>query len=525
MRLAVCVCGMVLAAHAETAAELAKQAKRAEKKGDYARAWTLYAHAAALDPTFKGEANSLAGKAAGSIRVAEPEIKAVPEAVVIPMDDPLTLKELREVERLRPPPEPRPSKAVRDWDVKGDSKALFQKVVAAYEMDAIFDSEYQVVPDLHLRLTGADFRTAMHALELIGNSFVVPLGEKLLLVSREGEQKRREHERTVAITIPIPEAVSAQEAQELARAVQQIVEIQKFAVDSQRRLVLIRDRASKVRMAQQLFVQLATHRPEVMIEIEFYEVTKQNNLSYGFNLQNKSALAWLGKEGDNLLQSSLFGFTKFLTFGGGATLFGIGIMDAQLFASMSQSTNSTMYRSTMRSVDGQPATFKIGERYPILTGQFTGIVDGSGGSGSPLAYPPTVQFEDLGISLKVTPKVHADEEVSLEVESEFKVLTGQTSNDIPVIANRKFNSRVRLKQSEWAVVTGLASSTETRSILGIAGLVNVPIVGQALASNTRDKNQGQMLLVIRPRILWPHPSETPTPALWIGSEARLRTLQ
>ncbi|MCU0247850.1 MAG: type II and III secretion system protein, partial [Bryobacter sp.] len=118
-----------------------------------------------------------------------------------------------------------------------------------------------------------------------------------------------------------------------------------------------------------------------------------------------------------------------------------------------------------------------------------------------------------------------DEEVSLEIESEYKVLTGQTSNDIPVIANRKFNSRVRLKQSEWAVVTGLASSTETRSILGIAGLVNVPIVGQALASNTRDKTQGQMLLVIRPRILAPHPSETPTPELWIGSEARLRTLQ
>jgi type II secretory pathway component GspD/PulD (secretin) len=109
------------------------------------------------------------------------------------------------------------------------------------------------------------------------------------------------------------------------------------------------------------------------------------------------------------------------------------------------------------------------------------------------------------------------------VESEFKVLTGQTNNDIPVIANRKYTGTVRLKAGEFAVAAGLISRNEARNIGGIAGLARIPIVGPALSTNGRDRTDGQTLLVLRPRIISAPPSERGGMELFTGTETRYYT--
>jgi type II secretory pathway component GspD/PulD (secretin) len=187
---------------------------------------------------------------------------------------------------------------------------------------------------------------------------------------------------------------------------------------------------------------------------------------------------------------------------------------------MTSSTADTLLRSTLRSVDGQPASLHVGDKYPIMSQNYSGAIQGSGQGYTP---PPTFNFEDLGLVLKVTPRIHGDGEVSLEVESEFKVLTGKAANGIPVISNRKLNCKVRLKDGEWAVVAGLISSTEARTLSGIAGLAGVPVLGPLLSQHGRDKNTSTTLLVIKPRVINPPASDEPAPAFWVGSESRLPT--
>ena len=126
--------------------------------------------------------------------------------------------------------------------------------------------------------------------------------------------------------------------------------------------------------------------------------------------------------------------------------------------------------------------------------------------------PPSFNFEDLGLVLKITPKVHDSREVSLDVEAEFKLLGNTNFNGIPVISNRKFLNHVRLRFDESAIVAGLMNNTTATALSGLAGVVRIPGIGPLLGRTTKDHDQGELVLVIQPRLLSLPASETSSAA-------------
>ncbi len=498
------------------------QAEEAERNGEVLRAWSLYTHAAAMEP----KNSRWAGKALALRTTALDEAKIVYQdrGGEIPLDPslvrPITDDELKEVERLLPPPAVKPTPGRRSVDLRGTSRTLWEQAMKACGLEAVFDGDYNLTDDIRLRLDDADCPEIVRTLEMISKSFIAPISAKLVLVVRDTPEKRREQERTVAVTIPLPEPVAVQEAQEMAKGVQQLFEIQKFAVDSTRRMVLMRDRYSKIKPAQLLFVELLLHRPQVVIDVEFIEVNRQNSKNFGLNLQNMTQIVNFGTFMNNT-PNIMAGLTaaNFATFGGGATLFGMALTSASLFASMSTSNATVKLDSQIRSLDGQPATFHVGDRYPIITQGYFGEVPTQGDQ-RVYRPPPTIQFEDLGLTLKITPRVHNSDEVTLDVDSEFKVLTSQTVNGIPVISNRKYAGQVRLKNGEWAVCAGLISTTDSKGYTGIAGLSQIPAAGWALRANQLSKIHSQILLVLKPRIVNLGPAEYTTKDIWVGTETK-----
>ena len=262
-------------------------------------------------------------------------------------------------------------------------------------------------------------------------------------------------------------------------------------------------------------------KAEVEIDVELLEFSSSHDLNYGVTLPNRTQLIALGRP----FLSSIFtptGALQMATFGGGKSLIGLSISSMDLFASLSQSYSKALHKATIRSDHGMPVTFHIGDRYPIISAGYFGapIPGASKGDGVTYRPPPTFTFEDLGLTLKVTPVVHGTDEISLEVEAEFKLLSGGNFNGIPVVSNRKFTSRLRLVNGEWAVMTGLLSVSEARTISGVAGLMQIPVLGALLSSHGKQETVGETLLIIRPRLLSLPPTEWGTDPIWTGPEGR-----
>ena len=512
-------------AWAEDAGGLAKQARKAERKGQWARAYLLYSQAAAKAPDnrdYWARSQSLRTRALQQVPVDLPPAPSEPAPTAAatdatPITGSITAAEFAETRKPQPPQELKGKPGLRDLDFRGNPKQLFEQVSRVYGLDVVFDGDYPDAAALHFRMGQADYREALRTLEIATGSFVVALADRLMLVVKDTVQKRHEVEPMAAVVVPIPEPVSLQDAQELARTVQQTFEIRRFFVDSERRLVFLRDRVSKLEGAQMLFAQLLRHRPEVEIEVEFIEVSRKAASSYGVSLPAESALVSLGKLWRNATPYFPSGFTNFIPFGGGASLLALGIGNASLMANASRSDAGVLLRANLRAMDSQPASFHAGDKYPISTSRY--VSDGTSTAGS-YTPPPTISFEDLGLVLKITPRIHGAEDVTLDVEAEFKVLTGESLNDIPVIANRKLKSQVRVASGEYAVIAGLMNASEARTIGGIAGLSSLPWLGPLLRRNNRDDSGNEAVIVIRPRVISLPGSERPTKAFWTGSETR-----
>jgi hypothetical protein len=519
--------GIVLA-EGPSAWELYQRGRDAEKHGHMAQAYILYSEAAALEP--KNQTYWLRSQAVRSRAALEARPMPKPEAdrpADQPADDadadpdqapaPATAAERAAAQRFKEPPELKPEPLIKDFDLSGDSKKLFEDVAHAYGLDCVFDGDYQPTREFRFQMNEVDYRAALHGLEAATGSFVVPLTSKLFLVAKDTPQKRASVEPTVTIGIPLPEATNPQDFNAMITAVQQATGLERVTWDTQNNTVVIRDRISKVMPARALFRDLMYPRGQVEIELKFLEVSRNDVMTYGVNWQINSPIVALTDFMHNVVTVPP-NISGLLTFGGGASVFGLGIINASLVAQMSNGSGRTLLKADMRSVEGQPATLHVGDRYPILTAGYYGPSSFSG----PNAYapPPSFNWEDLGLMLKVTPSIHSDDEVTLDVDAEFKVLTGQSVNAIPVVANRSLKSKARLRMGEWAAVAGLLNPTEARTIAGIAGVSRIPVLSALTSVKSKNETNNQVLILMRPHLITPPASERMTHEIRYGSDTR-----
>jgi general secretion pathway protein D len=518
-RLLICAIFPLCAAWAGvTAEQLFKDAQKAERAGQILRAYVLYAEAAAADPTnvdYWEKAQALRPMASLLKDSEHPPTEISADKIDRTLFGDIAEQDVEKARKPLPPPQLKVAPGPHDFDLRGDSKSLWEQVAAALHLAVLFDPQYQPTKTVRFQLDAADYRESLLALQDATDSFLTPISERLIFVANDTTQKRTEFDTNVAVVIPFAETISVQELQEVATGVRGTLDMQKVMVDTQRHLILVRDRATKVRLAEKILEDLLRPHAQVAIDVDIMTTDVTSNLSYGLNVP--TAFPLVSFVARNYLTSAIpSGFPTFLAFGGGASLLGLGVTSAQLFANVSKSSAQTILSSEVVALNGQPASLHVGDKYPLVTNTYIGGTPTTASSGQVFTPPPTFSFEDLGLVLKVTPWIHGPDEVSLEVDAEFKLLGAGNVDGIPIIASTKYTSKVRLRTGEWAVLSGLMTRTEANTITGMPGLSLIPF----LRSNTVSKDDGATLIVLKPHLLILPPTEFPTWRAWSGTETR-----
>jgi Bacterial type II and III secretion system protein/FG-GAP-like repeat len=114
---------------------------------------------------------------------------------------------------------------------------------------------------------------------------------------------------------------------------------------------------------------------------------------------------------------------------------------------------------------------------------------------------PNSQYEDLGLKITVTPRLMANQEVSLKLAFEIKSLAGTSINGIPILSNRTIEQTVRLREDETSVLSAALQSNEMRAINGSPFLAEQPVADYLAGTHNNTLANSELLILVTPRLV------------------------
>ncbi|MGB6633902.1 MAG: type II and III secretion system protein, partial [Terriglobales bacterium] len=448
----------------------------------------------------------------------------------------------------------KPADGRHDIHYRGDSRGLLTAVATSYGLTVVFDDNF---PTRHVLfdLDNADFATAIQAASMATKSFSVALQDTALFAAVDNLENHRLYDRMGLRTFYIPGNGAPQELQELMISMRTLFEFKFVSQNTSSSTITVRAPQAMLEAATQFLEQMNAERPEVMLDLKVFEVdhTYMHNIGLhvpdNFNLFNipVAALAALGGQNIQSLINQLIAsgginqagnqtisallaqlqsqansiFSQpVATFGGGLTFMGLSLDQLSAALTMNESSVKQLEHVQLRASQDKDANFKLGERYPILNASFAPVFNNAAiasvvGNQSYTAPFPSVNYEDIGLTLKAKPTVHHNSDVGLEVEIEIKALGATSSNGIPIITNRSYKGGILLKEGEQAVVAGMVTQSDSKSLAGLPLLSTIPGLGLLTSQNTKQEEDDELLILITPHVIR-NTEQTEAPEIWIG---------
>ncbi|MGB6742482.1 MAG: hypothetical protein WBE38_02410 [Terracidiphilus sp.] len=439
---------------------------------------------------------------------------------------------------------------LHSFHLRTDRIQAIHQVFQAYGVTAMLDDS---VSNLSVRLDmdDASFDEATRILGMVTGTFYVPLDPHHALVARDTRDLRERYTRQGMETLYAPGLSDAEltDVQNLARNVFGAAQAVK---DSATSSITLRATPSTLAAFNDTMRTLLDGRNQVLLDVKMIQVAHNSTRNTGvqppqtitaFNvyaeeqsiLSQNAALvqqiisSGLASPGDTLailgiliasgqVSSSLFS-NGIALFGGGLTASGLSPTPATFNLNLNSSDSRALDDIQLRLGDGEAGTLKEGERYPIQTSSYSSLssslpnipgLTGAGSSSSLSALAsslggtvpniPMVQYQDLGLSLKATPKVMRGNDVALTIDMSLNALSGSSIDGNPILNNQAYSGVVTLKEGEATVIAAELSRSQSMAISGTPGISEIPGLNNATSKNGQ-LNYATLLIVITPHVV------------------------
>jgi general secretion pathway protein D len=193
------------------------------------------------------------------------------------------------------------------------------------------------------------------------------------------------------------------------------------------------------------------------------------------------------------------------TVGTGATVaIGRVVNNGVSFAALIQALRSDgssniISTPSLITMNNEEAEVKVTQEIPLITGSFSNTTQSVGGTSSPFQ---TIQREEVGTILKVTPHINEGNSVQLKIEQEDSSPGAKLTDSADISTNkRSIKTTVLIEDGGIIVLGGLMSDTVTESEDRVPGLGAIPIIGNLFKSRSGSRQKKNLVVFIRPRIM------------------------
>ncbi len=380
---------------------------------------------------------------------------------------------------------------------KTSLREIFATLSKASGVNIIAHTSYQD-QSVSIDLRGLSFQRVLDTLMLQNDLFYKVIDKNTIMVFKSTPQNREQFENQIIKTYYL----SFADPNELRSTLTTINPQLRVFTDKRVNALIVKAKPLELAIVDQVIRTLDKGKAEIMVYLELMEVTENSLEQIGLlpvlNASDTSGTYRFGATTVNNTSgmNTNSGFTKIHTadirvlFPNLALDFLKSNGDARLVAS-----------PNVRVVSGETGEVNIGEKISTTQSQLSLPTSGAAGSSASSLLGGVGQtsfsYEDVGVKIKVEPRVHNNGEITLKIDSLVTTLKSGSQPGRPDLGKREIKTSARLRDGETAIFGGLLKDEEQKSLQGIWGLSDIPLIGRLLGNTRNSKAKTDVILTIR----------------------------
>jgi len=394
--------------------------------------------------------------------------------------------------------------------ISDETKLVYETIGKLAGLNVLFDPDYPS-RRIAIELYEVTLREALDLVSAESKTFWKPMTADTIFVSADNPAKRKELEENVIKTFYLSNLTAPTELQDIVNSLRAVLDVSRVQQLVSQEAIVIRGTPDQVLLAEKMVSDFDRAAPEVVIDVAVMQISRDKVHQIGISpptsatvqLQsNTSTTSSTSSSTSTTSSSSSTGSINLNTLGNlNATDFTATISSASAAALFTDSRTKIIQNPQIRSLSGQKASLKIGDRVPIATGTSTSAI-----SGVSLTGLNTTQFQyiDVGVNVDVTPQIHVNGDVTLKIALDVSSVTSyETIGGIsePVIGQRKVEHEIRLKDGEVSLLGGILQQQDTQSLTGVPWLAQIPILKYLFAQKNSEVTDTEVVFALIPHIV------------------------
>ncbi|MBP6057621.1 MAG: general secretion pathway protein GspD [Nitrosomonas sp.] len=381
-----------------------------------------------------------------------------------------------------------------------DLKSVFEIMARTAGINFVFDKDIRQDTKISVFVRNNTIEDILKLVLMTNQLSYKVLNTNSLLIYPNTPAKQKDYQELVVRSFQVAHT----DVKQMVAMVRGIVKAKDIYVNEQLNLFVMRDTLEAIRLTERLVTLNDLAEPEVLLDVVVLEIERDNAYLLGPNLPQSVTFSGLTNTAAgaaavttaptailNQIGANGLGLKSFTISNQAAINFQQNLTNADLLAN-----------PRIRVSNKEKAKIHIGQKEPFFTANV------QPGINSIVTSTPT--FIDVGIKLDVEPRIGLNDDVTMKVTLEVSSISGfvdgpssagSTPPKAPRIVSRSAETILSLKDGETQVLAGLVQNNETRTVRGLAGLINIPGLDRLLSGQDIKRTKTEVVLLITPRIV------------------------